>query len=87
MTSPETDTDQLGATAEEKPKLTLEVKVDKPTACQRHVTVTVSRADVDRYLQEAYSELMPTATVPGFRAGRAPGSWWNSVFASRFLNR
>ena len=36
------------------------------------MTVTVSREDVDRYLDEAYSELMPTANVPGFRAGRAP---------------
>ncbi len=72
MTSPETETDQPIQDAEEKPELTLDVKVDKPSACQRHVTVTVSRADVDRYLDEAYSELMPTANVPGFRAGRAP---------------
>ena len=41
---------QEPAEATEKPKLSLEVKVDKPGACQRHVTVTVSRADVDRYL-------------------------------------
>jgi trigger factor len=34
--------------------------------------MTVSRGDIDRYLDDAFGELMPTATVPGFRAGRAP---------------
>ncbi len=74
MTSPETEPDQAteAAPEQEKPKLKLEVKVDKPSACQRHVTVTVSREDVDRYLDEAYSGVMATANVPGFRAGRAP---------------
>ncbi len=71
-----TDTDphegQEPAEATEKPKLTLEVKIDKPGACQRHVTVTVARADVDRYLTEAFDELKPKAEVPGFRPGRAP---------------
>lgn len=74
MTAPETEPDQAteGAPEQEKPKLKLDVTIDKPSACQRHVTVTVSREDVDRYLDEAYSELMPSANVPGFRAGRAP---------------
>ncbi len=71
-----TDTDphdgQEPAEATEKPKLTLEVKIDKPGACQRHITVTVARADVDRYLSEAFDELKPKAEVPGFRPGRAP---------------
>ena len=53
-------------------RLNLDVKIDSPSACERHVTVTVSREDVDRYLDEAYSELMATAAVPGFRVGRAP---------------
>jgi trigger factor len=52
--------------------LDLQVEVASPSACERHVTVTVSRTDIDRYLNDAYSELMPTATVPGFRSGRAP---------------
>jgi trigger factor len=34
--------------------------------------VTISRADIDRYFDDAFGELMPTAAVPGFRAGRAP---------------
>jgi trigger factor len=61
-----------GEGQEEKVKLTLEIKVEEPSACQRHVTVAVSREDVDRYLAEAVEELVPKAEVPGFRAGRAP---------------
>lgn len=57
---------------EEKPALTLDVQIESPSACERHVTVTVAREDIDRYLDEAYSELMPSANVPGFRVGRAP---------------
>src|SRR5262245_30757509 len=56
----------------EKPKLGLEVKIDKPTACERHVTVTISRDDVERYVKEQFDELSPKAELPGFRPGRAP---------------
>jgi trigger factor len=34
--------------------------------------VTVPREDIDRYFDKEYSELMPTAQVPGFRPGHAP---------------
>lgn len=70
MTSPETEI-ETEATPE-KPKLKLEVQVDKPSACTRHITVTIPREDLERYFEEAFSELMPSANVPGFRAGRAP---------------
>ena len=56
----------------EKPRLNLEVKIDKPSACERHVTVTVAQEDVGRYVTDAFSELMPKAELPGFRPGRAP---------------
>lgn len=56
----------------EKPRLNLEVKIDKPSACERHVTVTVAKDDVDRYVKEGFDELMPKAELPGFRPGRAP---------------
>jgi trigger factor len=68
---PEVDEQEAGE-AEEPQRLNLDVKIDKPSACERHVTVTVSREDVDRYLDDAYSEIMETAAVPGFRVGRAP---------------
>jgi trigger factor len=65
--------DTLEAEAEEeKPKLSLEVDMESPNACERHVTVSIDREDVDRYFDEAFSELMPSAEVPGFRPGRAP---------------
>jgi trigger factor len=60
-----------GAEEETKP-LQLDVQVTSPSACERHVTVTISRADIERYLDDAFGEMMPTATVPGFRIGRAP---------------
>jgi trigger factor len=73
------DDDTLeGATAtqepekEERAKLTLDIKVEKPSACERKVAVTVPREDIDRYYKEAYDELVPKAELPGFRPGRAP---------------
>lgn len=57
---------------QEKPRLSLEVKIDKPSACERHVTVTVAQDDVARYVKDAFDELSPKAELPGFRPGRAP---------------
>jgi trigger factor len=57
---------------QDKPKLHMEIKIDKPSACERHVAVAIAREDVDRYLKEAYDKLGPEAAVPGFRPGRAP---------------
>lgn len=68
------------AAAEEKVKMNLEVKVDKPSACQRHVAVAVSREDIDRYFKQAFDELVPKAELPGFRAGRAPRKLVESRF-------
>ena len=61
-----------GPEGEAEPRLTLEVKIDNRSACERHVTVTISREDIDRYSDREYSKLMPTAQVPGFRPGHAP---------------
>lgn len=69
-TTPEAVEDE---TAESEPqKINLSIKVDSPSACQRHITVTIPREEIDRYYDKAFSELMDTANVPGFRAGRAP---------------
>lgn len=74
---PEADTEAAAETdaAEqkpEKPKLKLDVKIAKPSACERHVTVTIGREDVERYVKEQFNEIVPKAELPGFRAGRAP---------------
>jgi trigger factor len=34
--------------------------------------VTIPREDIDRYFDKEFSDLMPSAQIPGFRAGRAP---------------
>ncbi len=83
MSSNDIEPDEEGqetAASEEKPKLSLDVKVASPGACQRHVTVEVAREDIDRYLAEAYDELAPKAEVPGFRPGRAPRKLVESRF-------
>jgi len=61
-----------GAEEKKPPKLNLDVKIDSRGACERHIAVTIPREDIDRYFDEEFSELMPTAQVPGFRPGRAP---------------
>ena len=73
------DTEESGAVAvegegDETPDepLELDVQVTSPGACERHVTVTIARKDIDRYFNDAFGEMMPTAAVPGFRIGRAP---------------
>lgn len=65
---------------EKKPELSIDVKVDSPSACQRHVTVTISREDIERYYDDAFTELMPKASMPGFRPGRAPRKLVESRF-------
>jgi trigger factor len=58
--------------AETKPKLNLEVSVQKSSACERHVSITLPREDIERYFNEALDKLVPEAQVPGFRPGHAP---------------
>ncbi len=93
MATPESDAaledapEEEGAEGEERPRLELDVQVEKPSACQRHITVTIPRQDVDRYLTEAVDEMLPKAAVPGFRAGRARGSSWRTSSAKRSPSR
>ena len=67
-------TEALEAPAEDEgpQELDLDVAIEEPSTCQRHVTVTVSRDDIERYYDKEFSELMGTAQVPGFRSGHAP---------------
>lgn len=58
--------------AEETPRLSLEVKIDSRSTCERHVTVTIPRTDIDACFEREFSDLMPKAHVPGFRPGHAP---------------
>ncbi len=76
-----------GVDEETPEKLDLEVEIKEVSACQRHVTVTVSRTDIDRYLDKSYSEMMGTANVPGFRAGRAPRKLVEARFRSEVVDQ
>ncbi|HLA85405.1 MAG TPA: trigger factor [Thermoguttaceae bacterium] len=58
--------------AEETQPLELEVAIEKKGACERHVTVTIARADIDRYFDKEFTDLVKKAEVPGFRPGHTP---------------
>ena len=75
-----TDAATSSTEGEDKPQLQLDVKIDTSSSCGRHVTVTVSKEDVQRYFDDAFTELMPNANVPGFRSGRAPRKLVESRF-------
>lgn len=76
----ESAVDEAGGDEEALPRLNLQVDVQSPSACERHVTVTVPRDDIERYFDRAFSDMMGTAAVPGFRAGRAPRKLVESRF-------
>lgn len=83
----QTDLPTDDSVEQEKPKLSLETKVDSPSPCERHVTVTVSREDVDRYFKEAVDEFQPSAEVPGFRPGKAPRKLVETRFKEQVTNQ
>jgi trigger factor len=55
-----------------KQKLDLQTEIQKVSACERHIRVTVPRIDVERYFSDEYEDLVSEAEVPGFRKGKAP---------------
>ncbi len=57
---------------EEKQRLNLVIDVKKVSDCERHVTVTIPRDDIERYFAKEFDQLAPKAEVAGFRVGRAP---------------
>ena len=80
MSPDQLDSDRVDDDVEASEPLKLDVSVESPSACERHVTVKICREDIDRYYDEAFNEMMPSATVPGFRAGRAPRKLVESRF-------
>jgi len=67
--APVAEDEQAG---DEPERMDLTIEIQKRGACERHVIVTVSREDIDRYYDDEFSELVKTAVVPGFRTGHAP---------------
>jgi trigger factor len=72
---------------EEQPKLNLDVKIDDRSACERHITVTIAREDIDRYMDKEFGELVPEAHVPGFRPGHAPRKLVEHRFRKEVANK
>lgn len=68
------------AETEAPSKLDLQVKIEKPSSCERHVVVTVPRAEIDRYFRQSYDEIAPKADLPGFRPGKVPRKLLESKF-------
>ncbi|TWT32847.1 trigger factor [Blastopirellula retiformator] len=87
MTSPDETTAVEAEQTEEPKKLSLEVKVESPSSCQRHVTVTVANDDVERYFDKAFDDMAPTAAVPGFRPGHAPRKLVEKRFRKEVANQ
>ncbi|WP_164101335.1 trigger factor [Candidatus Laterigemmans baculatus] len=83
MSTSDLQSDSPVASEGEKTPLKLDIKVDSPQACLRHVVVTIPHAEVERYMRDAYDELVPEAQVPGFRAGRAPRKLVEKQFRDR----
>ncbi len=82
--STSTDTENTDVAEEqEKQPIQLEVQVESPQSCLREVIVTIPQSEVQRYLKEAYDELVPEAQVPGFRSGRAPRKLVEKQFKDR----
>ena len=84
---PESSAESTEESTDEKQKLSLEVHVDKPSECKRHVTVSIARDDVERYLSKEYDDLKPKAEVPGFRPGRAPRKLVESRFKEQVFDK
>ncbi|GIW98920.1 MAG: trigger factor [Pirellulaceae bacterium] len=89
MTATETGSEQptaTGADAAEK-KLTIDVKVEEKSPCERHVVVTIPEAEVARARRKIFDEIAPKAELPGFRAGKAPRKLVESRFRDQVDER
>jgi trigger factor len=72
---------------QDKPELSLEVKVETVSACERHVVVSIPRSEVDRYRQDCFNEIVPKAELPGFRIGKAPRKLVESRFKQQVADQ
>jgi len=73
--------------ADETKPIQLQVQVESPQPCLREVVVTIPKVEVERYLKDAYDEIVPEANVPGFRAGRAPRRLVEKQFKDQVTER
>jgi len=78
---------ESSAPATERPPLAIEVATETISTCERRLKVTIPRAEIDRYYEEAIGDLMPTALLPGFRPGRAPRRLVGSRFKTELADQ
>jgi trigger factor len=57
---------------EKEEKLNQTVDISDIGPCKKHIRVAVNRGDIDKLLDEKFTELVKDAVVPGFRPGKAP---------------
>jgi trigger factor len=79
MATTETEVEN-SAEVPSKPELSMDVKVETKSTCERHVVVSIPRVEVERYRKDAFNEIVPKAELPGFRAGKAPRKLVESRF-------
>ncbi|MDR3198912.1 MAG: trigger factor [Planctomycetaceae bacterium] len=53
-------------------EMALSADIQKISACERRIKITIPPSEVDRYFQKEFVELAKKAYVPGFRPGMAP---------------
>ena len=81
------DTTAVAAPEAAPQPLNLDVSIDTVSTCERRVKVTIPRADISRYQDDAIGELMPSALLPGFRPGRAPRRLVSSRFKAELSDQ
>jgi trigger factor len=69
--APQTESEETAEDKKEE-KLHQAVEIADIGPCKKHIKVTIDRADIDKKLDEKYSELVFDSNVAGFRPGKAP---------------
>jgi trigger factor len=73
---------------EEAPaKLHQTVEMQDIGPCKKHIKVSIDREDIDRLMNDKYSELVVDAQVDGFRPGKAPRKIVEKRFRKDVLNQ
>lgn len=70
----ETVAEDQNDAADARYRLAIEVDIQNVGPCKKHVRVKVPRADIEHFSTEAVAEVIQTAQVPGFRAGKVPAA-------------
>lgn len=79
---------EVAATAgDTKQPLKLQLDIQKKSACERHVKVSIPREDIDLYFKKQFDALVPKAEVPGFRPGKAPRQFVENKFRKQVADQ